>query len=124
MLLTFSSDYSLHDKFSIYKNSGYLSFLVDFTNVDCFSIKYVISLFKETIPLDPPLSSCENLDAFADSFFGGISSLEKEKICISLVQLNKCKKSNGYVLTMFLEILKDNIMILENEGKEVVVLIS
>ena len=124
MLLMFSGDCSLYDKLSTYKNAGYLSFLVDFTNVDCFSIKCVISLFKETIPLDPPLSSCENLDAFADSFFGGISSLEKEKICISLVQLNKCKKNNEHVLTIFMEILKDNMMILENEGKEVVVLIS
>lgn len=124
MLINFFDDHDLYRSMAMYKNVGYSIHFIDFSCLFDFSKKYVLSLFSERLPLDPPLINCENLDAFSDSFFGGIDSLNENKVCICLLKLSNYKKNNESEFILLLEILQDNAIQLQAEGKDIVILTS
>ncbi|MEI7410016.1 barstar family protein [Pectobacterium aroidearum] len=94
----------------------------------CFSqAKDIYDVFDEikiSLPLDPPLYSRCNFDAFSDSMFSGLDSLENDKVCVFLVDIKKALRDDSKNYNILLDIFSDNLSYLEAEGKEVVLFIS
>ncbi|TKY81329.1 barstar family protein [Pectobacterium polonicum] len=94
----------------------------------CFSqVKNIYDVFDEikiSLPLDPPLHSRCNFDAFSDSMFGGLDSLENDKVCVFLVDIKKALRNDSKNYHILLDIFSDNLSYLESEGKKIVFFIS
>ncbi|AOR64138.1 barstar family protein [Pectobacterium wasabiae] len=105
-----------------YKNHGYVTISANFNQAK--SIYDVFDEIKASLPLDPPLYSLCNFDAFSDSLFGGLDSLGEHKICVFLVDLKSALKNDDVNYSLILEVLSDNVSYLKTEGVQVFFFIS
>ncbi|MCV9878106.1 barstar family protein [Brenneria izbisi] len=105
-----------------YEGNGYVIINAYFSQAK--NIYDVFDEIKKSLPLDPPLYSRCNFDAFSDSIFGGLDLLESDKACVFLVDLNKALRNDSKSYHILLDVLSDNFSYFESEGKSVVFFIS
>ncbi|ACX86914.1 barstar family protein [Pectobacterium parmentieri] len=105
-----------------YKSHGYVTISAYFNQAK--NIYDVFDEIKASLPLDPPLYSLCNFDAFSDSLFGGLDSLGEHKICVFLVDLKNALKNDDENYSVILDILSDNVSYLKTEGRQVFFFIS
>ncbi|MBW5892051.1 barstar family protein [Pectobacterium polaris] len=122
MSLNFFQTNELDKLSNEYLGNGYL--IIN----SCFSqarnIYDVFDEIKKSLPLDPPLYSGCNFDAFSDSMFSGLDLLENSKVCVFLVDIKKALRNDSKNYHILLDIFSDNLSYLESEGKQVVFFIS
>ncbi|MEQ9880228.1 barstar family protein [Pectobacterium aroidearum] len=122
MSLNFFQTNELDTLVNEYEGNGYVIINAYFSQAK--NIYDVFDEIKKSLPLDPPLYSRCNFDAFSDSIFGGLDSLENDKVCVFLVDIKKALRDDSKSYNILLDIFSDNLSYLENEGKEVVLFIS
>ena len=87
------------------KDMGYKIYYIDGKRTN--TIEKLFIWIKDTFPLDPPLSGKVNLDAFVDSFWGGLYEQKYEKVSIVWRYPNELVKQDENMFYKLLECIKD-----------------
>jgi hypothetical protein len=66
-----------------------------------------IELFSRFLPMDPPLKSTANWDAFLDSLCAGISSLRSRQVVVVCETLGEFKKLDSDNFSVAVNVLND-----------------